>query len=565
MEAIQFEHVNFQYPGCEKKALEDISMTIYKSQFVVLCGRSGCGKSTLLRHLKLSMMPYGTRTGSVKITGKSIDMLFEKEAAYKIGFVQQNPDSQIVTDKVWHELAFGLESLGLSNTVIQKRVSEMASFFGIQTWFHKSIGELSGGQKQLLNLASVMAMQPEIVALDEPTAQLDPIASKEFLDILYKINQELGTTIFLSEHRLEDVFPLADRAVVMDHGRILVDDTIRAAGKYLSETQHDMYYGLPTVMRLYTSLGAQGDCPVTVREGRNWLDGLLSRKLKPQHESQSYCSSKKTVKADAGQEILLELTDIYFRYEKKSPDVLKGVNLNIHTGELLGIVGGNGVGKSTLIKVIAGWHKPYRGKIIIGGKTVAKAGRECAETEMTIGVLPQNPQAVFTEITVEEDLYEALSDQDLTKQDARTRVQDMLKLMELTDLRQENPYDLSGGEQQRLALAKILLTNPKLLLLDEPTKGLDPFFKQTFAQIISKLKEEQITIVMVTHDIEFCAEYADRCAMFFDGTCVSMSGAKEFFCGNYFYTTSAHRIARPFFPQAVTCQEVIELCQETLR
>lgn len=564
MEAIQFEHLNFQYPGCEKKALEDISLKIQKSQFVVLCGRSGCGKSTLLRHVKKSMMPYGTRTGSVKIAGQKIEELHEKEAAYKIGFVQQNPDSQIVTDKVWHELAFGLESLGCANSVIQKRVSEMASFFGIQTWFHKSTTELSGGQKQLLNLASVMVMQPEIVALDEPTAQLDPIASKEFLDILYKINQELGTTIFLSEHRLEDVFPLADRAVVMEQGKILVADTVQKTGEYLSETQHDMYYGLPTVMRLYSSLGAKGDCPVTLREGRAWLADLLGNQVKHKDGPESYLNTENIEAKRNKKEIILELEDVCFRYERKQSDILKKVNIKIHKGELFSIVGGNGVGKSTLIKVIAGCYKPYRGKILIGGKPVVNNGKECAGTEIAIGVLPQNPQAVFTEITVEEDLYEAISEQKLSQQQSKTKVENMLALMELVDIKQENPYDLSGGEQQRLALAKILLTNPEILLLDEPTKGLDPFFKKTFAEIIRKLKEEQITIVMVTHDIEFCAEYADCCAMFFDGACVSSGGAKEFFRGNYFYTTSANRIARPYFPQAVTCQEVIELCRKTL-
>ena len=285
MEKLVVENLTFQYPLGEQPAIRDISVKIGESEFVVLCGKSGCGKSTLLRHLKKSMMPYGQKEGTVYYDGTPLEDIPDRTEVAEIGYVQQNPDNQLVTDKVWHELAFGLENLGLSNTVIKRRVAEMAAYFGIDGWFRKNVAELSGGQKQLLNLASVMAMQPKVIVLDEPTSQLDPIAASDFLNTVYKINRDLGTTVIISEHRLEEVFPMADQVIVLDHGQVLTTGTPKEVGlkldRFSEDGPHPMYYGMPAAMRVFPAEKLEGrELPLTVREGRLLLDELLDAKEK---------------------------------------------------------------------------------------------------------------------------------------------------------------------------------------------------------------------------------------------------------------------------------------------
>mgnify|MGYP004518206101 CR=1 FL=1 len=572
MEFLVCEHVNFTYPACDKPALNDIDFTVNKSEFVVLCGKSGCGKSTLLKHLKKNLMPYGRLEGSIRYRGHEIEELDDRVSAADIGFVRQDPDNQIVTDKVWHELAFGLESLGMDNRTMKQRVAEMASFFGIQTWFRKSISELSGGQKQLLNLASVMVMKPKLLILDEPTSQLDPIAAADFIATLKKINTELGTTIIISEHRLEELFPLADRVLVMDSGRLIINDTARHAAAALADDgnggRQAMFYGLPAVAKLACTVGFKGECPLTVREGRLWMEDVLGEP--PEREGTEkkrllhHEPKPKRAKAEPDAEPpVLEVHDLWFRYAKAAPDTLRGVELSAKKGELFAILGGNGVGKTTTLKSLTRTVKPYRGTISVNGKDAGKM----SDTELfrhNLAMLPQNPQALFTEITVWEELLEALCEEKLSDEEKNRRAEDMLELMDIKDLREMHPYDLSGGEQQRLALGKVLLLEPKILLLDEPTKGLDPFFKRTLAGIFRRLLDGGMTMIMVTHDIEFCAEYADRCALFFDGEIVSSGTPKEFFAGNSFYTTIANRVCSQWLPDAITWEEVAERCEEAM-
>lgn len=554
METIRLEHVTFAYPLAEKNALEDISLTIMPSQFVVVCGKSGCGKSTLLRQLKKNLIPYGRLSGRVLYCGQPVEALDDRRSVMEIGFVQQNPDNQIVTDKVWHELAFGLESLGLPTAAIKRRVAEMASYFDIQGWFRKSVNQLSGGQKQLLNLASIMAMQPKVLILDEPTSQLDPIAASEFLQTVYRINRDLGTTVIISEHRLEELFPMADRVMVMDQGRVAAFDSPRRIGTFLSGDQrvsggtsarHPMFYGLPSVMRIFADACPGGEDPLTIREGRLRLAELLEGKTLPEEAAFSQEAA-----AEETTEPVIEIRDLWFRYSRDSGDVLRGLSLQVPKNRLYCLLGGNGAGKSTTLKLMAGILKGQRGAV--------KVNRE------KLSMLPQNPQALFTEITAEEELMEALHYVKLPMEEKLRRAEDMLALMEIGHLRKANPYDLSGGEQQRLALGKILLLEPEILLLDEPTKGLDPFFKRTLAGILRKLTQSGVTIFMVSHDIEFCAAYGDRCAMFFDGGVVSEGSPKAFFAGNSFYTTAANKIARQWKPDAITCEEVSQWLKDMI-
>ena len=534
MEILSAKNLVFCYPGQGTAALDGLSFSIESGQFVVVVGASGSGKTTLLRQFKTTLAPQGRCSGEILFCGKPLSETGHREQSSKIGFVLQSPENQIVTDKVWHELAFGLESLGYDTPIIRARVAEMAAFFGIENWFYKNVTELSGGQKQILNLASVMAMNPEVLILDEPTSRLDPIAAGEFVSILGKLNRELGTTIIITEHRLDEVFPLCDRVLVMDKGKIICEGTPHETGEMLRETSHPMFLSMPVPMRVYAAVTNGLLCPITVRDGRNWLDDYVAIHTLgavPEHEAAK--QSDKTA---------IALDGVWFRYEKALPDVAKGLSLKVNKGEFLAIVGGNGAGKSTALSLIADINKPYRGKVQTNGSLV---------------MLPQNPQTLFAQKTVFEDLKEMRR---RTDDGFERRLADVSRLCRLEDLLKRHPYDLSGGEMQRVALAKVLLAEPEILLLDEPTKGMDAEFKQELAKILRSLTSRGITIVMVSHDLEFCAENAQRCALLFDGSVVSEGTPREFFGENSFYTTAANRMARQLLPEAVTAVDIILAC-----
>lgn len=552
MEILALKNMSFTYPGADSPALDGVSLSVSPGEFVVLCGESGCGKTTLLRLLKRELSPHGQKSGEIRYRGLPLEQLSDREAASKIGFVMQNPENQIVTDKVWHELAFGLESLGLPSPVIRRRVGEMASFFGIHEWFRRETASLSGGQKQILNLASVMVMQPDILLLDEPTSQLDPIAAADFIATLRKLNQELGLTILLAEHRLEDVFPLADRAAVMERGRVILSDTPGQAARALRALPggHPMLLGLPSAARIYNGLGATGPCPLTVKEGR----GFLSRGYKNE-----ITALPPRPEPPAG-EAAVELREAWFRYERELPDILRGVNLSVRRGECFGILGGNGTGKTTLLRVISGQQRAYRGRVAINGKKIKDyKGPELYRKNLVL--LPQNPQDVFLKPTVEEDLAELRRPMGCSPEEWKARVERTLSRLGVAHLLRRHPYDLSGGEQQKAALAKILMLEPKIILLDEPTKGLDAHAKASFGEILRSLAAQGITLLLVTHDVEFAASYTDRCALFFDGELTAPAVPAEFFAGNSFYTTAANRISRHMYENAVTCEDVIEICK----
>lgn len=531
VEKIKIKNLIFSYPNSEKTALNDINLTINQGEFVTICGKSGCGKSTLLRHLKPILTPHGKTSGEIYFDGKSIYDLSDREQAENIGFVMQNPDNQIVTDKVWHELVFGLESLGINSAEIRSKAAEMASFFGIQNWFYENVTNLSGGQKQILNLASVMVMNPTLLLLDEPSSQLDPISAHDFFTMLERINTELGVTIILSEHNLSEVFPLSDKVVVMEDGKITAENTPYKIGEELK--QKSMFAALPTPTKIYYSLGNNsGNCPITIRDGHKWLE---KQQINEHFEF-------KAEKNRINTEPILELKDVWFRYEKNSDDILKGLSFKVHENEFYAIVGGNGVGKSTALSVISKINKPYRGKVFINDDT-------------KVAVMPQNPQSLFLKKSVLEELYDAVFD--VEKEKRKNEIEYVIKLCELDNLLENHPYDLSGGEQQRVALAKMLLRKPDLLVLDEPTKGLDACFKRKLATILKSLQKNGMTVLMVTHDIEFCAEYADICAMFFDGKIVSEAPPRKFFAENNFYTTSAKRMADGIIENAVLDKDII--------
>ncbi len=592
MAQFHIQDLTFSYPGQERRALDGVTLDVERGSYVCICGRSGCGKTTLLRHLKTVLAPYGEISGDIFFEGMPLGEVTLREQAQFIGFVMQNPDAQVVTDKVWHELAFGLESLGVDQATMRLRVAEMASYFGIQHWFHKDVAELSGGQKQLLNLASIMAMQPSVLILDEPTSQLDPIAAADFLNTVRKINRELGTTIIITEHRLEDVFATADAVVVMEAGRVACEGTPREVAQRLYQEESAMTYALPAPVRIFYGVQERGGvsegesserqqapglsqmanephrqppAPLTVREGRQWLLDYVSVRNLPVRS----LPQEEPIASEDG-DAAVRLKEVWFRYEREAPDVLRGVSLKVSRGSLFALVGGNGAGKSTLLKTLCGICKPYRGRVEVLGRKLTDWKRGSL-FRGALAMLPQDPQNLFVKKTVRADLEEMTLDSggvgglgkeagDTSGRSVQERIQEVARLCDIEDLLDQHPFDLSGGELQRAALAKVLLCEPQVLLLDEPTKGIDSFFKRKLAEVLRQLIQRGLTVIMVSHDVEFCARHADSVSLFFDGAVVATNTPRAFFSMNSFYTTAANRMSRHVFTNAVTDEDVMELC-----
>ena len=547
MEILSIKDLTFSYPNKENFALQNVNLSINSGDFVVVCGQSGSGKTTLLRMLKKEIAPHGEKQGAVYYKGEDVEKLDDKISAQKIGFVFQKPDQQIVTDKVWHELAFGLESLGYDSDYIRLRVGEMANYFGITSLFRKKTTALSGGQKQLMNLASVMAMSPDVIILDEPTSQLDPITANDFITTLKKINDELGLTVIIIEHRLQEVFPIADKVAVMEDGKVICYDTPRNVCEKLSN--HPMSQGFPSAVRIWQKSGSKGECPLTVKEGRNFINLNFSERKLP---------LRNTI---PNTEDIITLKDVFFRYEKGGNDILSGTNLSIKKGEHFCILGGNGSGKTTTLKILAGLLKPYRGKVIIDNNKMTK--KTTADfNRLGVAMLPQNPESVFLKSRVIDDYTELCKIKGIEKSNYEDKINSVAEKLGIKDLLENHPYDLSGGEIQKCALGKVLISEPKILLLDEPTKGVDAYSKLSLSKILQEIKSDGVTIITVTHDVEFASIVADRCGLFFDGEVLSSLVPQEFFSKNNFYTTASSRISRDKFANAVTVDDVVSLIKE---
>lgn len=550
---IRVEQVSFWYPEQEKPTLQDITFSVNTGEFIVLCGQSGSGKSTLLRHLKKEQFPYGDGKGEVYIQGQRLQEMEDAESSQWIGYVGQSVEGQLVTDKVWHELAFGLENFGVSRREIQTRVAEIAEYFGISNWFKKNVNELSGGQQQILSLAAVMVMQPKVLLLDEPTAQLDPIGAERFLQTVKKLNEDFGITVILSEQRLEQALLLADRVMILQGGRLLgivppgnIPELLLKSknklGKELS-VACGMPVGICMVQKALELKKIEKGTPLTLKAGKQWLANWCEKYQKRETETaiqQPIAKKRKVTK----REFAIVAKELEYGYEK-GQNVIRDLWAKIPRGVIFAILGGNGAGKSTALKLFCDIYRSKHGKLKVNGKAV---------------YLPQNPKLLFSELTVEEELAEVLLYEEYYKENQEKQlevVERMLQKLDIVEQRECNPMDLSGGQAQRLAFGKILLLEPDILCLDEPTKGLDAAYKKELARMLDELVSKGKTIVMVSHDLSFCAQYADYCSLLFQGQLVECEETKQFFKKNTFYTTETRKLANASFPDCITTEELL--------
>ncbi|MBB4823247.1 energy-coupling factor transport system ATP-binding protein [Sporosarcina luteola] len=534
MELFRLNDVTFSFPDAEHTVLQGVSLTIQEGEFVIIGGASGSGKTTLLKLLKQELQPTGELKGEILFRGKPLDEWDERMLIEQICYVFQDPDNQIVMDEVMQEIVFGLENLGYSNFEMRKRVAEMVHFFGVEAVLHEKPSELSGGQKQILNLLSVLLLKPRVLLLDEPTSQLDPVAAKELVLMLERLNKETGMTIVLVEHRLEELYAMADKVVFMEQGQLLYEGASRDVIEKMYHDQAAQFLPyIPAFARLYMEfepLPRRESIPLTVKECKQWIGS-----------DEMQANLPKNVKANRKDSaILLEMEDVHYQYKKQTPFVLKHFQMTIRKGEFFTLVGGNGSGKTTALRAGFGSIKPQRGKIRYNGRDLAKM--KDAEWLDNIAYLPQNPRTYFLHQTIEEEMKSISSR--LQIPDANMTIDKLLDTFRISHLRSRHPYDCSGGEIQKAALACMLLGQPDMLFIDEPTKGMDPISKQQLGELLTRLQQQGLTIFMVTHDIGFTARFAERCAMMFDGEIAAEGTPDELFKGNYFYTTAINRATR---------------------
>lgn len=570
MALVDIKDLSFSYPneisrgGASPKALDGISLSIARGEFITLMGATGSGKSTLLRLLKPELRQNGETQGEIVYSlstpegEQKVSLDVENIHPRVVGYVAQNPEEQIVTDKVWHELAFTLENLGAKQQDIARRVAETAAYFGIASWMERDTATLSGGEKQLLNLAAVMTADPELLLLDEPTAQLDPIAATRLIETVYRLNRETGVTVVMCEHRCEELFGIADRVVILDHGRVRFDDTPRNVARQIGADRTFEAF-LPTAARLYQYVTRSAQTKNTIPQPPHGDSALTQREADSAgkveipltvREGQRFVETLKVIErknidiTETKAEEALTLKGVCFRYERRGADILRDLDLSVKTGEVFALLGANGAGKSTAAAVAAGLRKPYCGTVKLFGKPL-KDYKNGALYQGNLSLLPQDAESVFIRETVREEL-----------KGCEEVVEEFP--FDLRPLYDRHPYDISGGERQLVALSKALSSKPRFLIMDEPSKGLDAKMKELLREVIGRLKENGVTILLITHDVEFAALCADRCALFAQGRVAALDSTERFMSDNRFYTTAASRITRRFVDGAYTVELAAE-------
>ena len=544
MEILNVENMSFRYGGNGKKTLYNINLNIREGEFVVLCGHSGSGKTTLLRLLKKEIAPYGELEGEIYCEGKKQTELSGTESMKFSGYVMQNPETQIITDTVRYELAFALENMGCGRDEVNRKTAEICNIFGISEWIDKKTYNLSGGQKQLLNLASVMITEPKVLLLDEPGAYLDPKSRINFYDTVKRLNRESGVTVIIAEHHLEGLLETADKLGIMESGRLTDFGEVRQVLERCDAG--NVIQGFPAFVRIWKGLGSRGKCPLSVPEARN---GLMSDIKRTE-------VNKEVLKEPKRETTVLAAEHIYFRYEKNQPDILTDLSLKLNQGEVFCLVGGNASGKSTLLRVLSDIKKPYSGKVIFKNKNIRSYGSSIHKQGITL--LPQNPLHAFICDRISDDYTQVCRSMGYTDDCAAELTEKLTAETGTKELVDKNPNDLSGGELQKCALCKALLTKPKVLLLDEPDKGIDACAKKQITELLRKTAENGTAVLVVTHDLEFASEVADKCGILFGGRIEGESEVGDFFLSGRLFTTETVKTARGIVSGAYRAEQVTE-------
>lgn len=526
--AIEVQGLSFAYPGAEAPVLEGLDWRVPQGAFALLVGGTGSGKSTLLSLLKPEISPTGECAGELRVLGEPVADMDVRASAERVGYVFQDPENQIVCETVWHEMAFGLENLGLARDEMRRRVAETSYFFGLEDWLHRDTDTLSGGRKQLLSLAAVLALRPRVLLLDEPTSQLDPVAEKNFLHALFRVNRELGCTVVVATHQPRPMFEYATCAYRIEGGRVCEVSDVASLGH-----REGLFSGevpgwgasrrakngvFSSVSGQLGSLDSRGGAPGAKKGLKSDKSGEFEAQILSQDDSgvPSRTGGRRILpKMHAGS--ATTLSEGWFRYDRAGGWVLRGLDVAFSAGAVHAIVGGNGCGKSTMLSVLAKTAKLQRGRMVRGAASAA--------------LLPQNPKALLVAETVRDELMEWASTCGYDENLARERAASL----GLSGLDGRHPYDLSGGQRQLLALAKLLLIGPELLLLDEPTKGLDLFSRRIIARALRDHAKVGGTVIMATHDLDFAEQVADGVAMMFDGEIACMEPPADFFADNVFY------------------------------
>lgn len=512
MALLEIKDLSFTYKNAAQAALSGVSFSVDRGETVLLCGSTGCGKSTLL---------------SLILEGKNEAIGY---SGGKIGYVSQSLNVS-ATDRVISELAFPCENGGLDPALTRRRVCELAAILGIEKLLDRRICELSGGERRLVALGAAMISSPELLLLDEPASQLDPVTAAKFYDCLFRLVSEHGTAAIISEHRTEELIDRADSVLVMKGGRAVE----KCAPRKLSKVAEDQELSgfLPVSARAAYALGEREALPLSVSEGRRYLGEMLKGRMR-----ESFSKVEKKCENGA----VLSMKNVHFSYEKSARDILDGIDLELHRGEALCILGGNGSGKSTALAVAAGLRRPFLGKVTVFGKSI-KSYKGNSLWHENISLLPQNVRALFTKDSVREEL---------------SGIENVL-MFDFSPLYDRHPYDLSGGEAHLLGLALALASKPKILLLDEPTQGVDPNGKKMIGELLASLKKSGLSIIAVTHDADFAPLFADRCMLISQGRAAGEGSVREFFLGGEYYTTSARRLARGFFDDVIALDELLEV------
>jgi len=529
---IRIRELNFTYNGTERPALNKINLTIEDGHFVLLTGASGGGKSTLCRVFN-GLVPHfygGKISGKAEVQGMDILKTPPKELATKVGMVFQDPENQLVTTDVEREIAFGLENLGYPKNLIARRIEEALDTAGIAHLRFARNNELSGGEKQKVAIASVLALHPEILVLDEPTSELDPQSAEEVLRLLERLNDELGLTVILIEQRLDRVVHLVDRMLVMGGGEILADGR---PAEVMNGNIAGLGIGLPPVIRLMRELkshnAALNGLPLTVKDARLRLQKVLQ-------------NVKTSAFADAGASLepVLNIDKVWFAYGERA--VLKNINLNIGRGEFIAVMGRNASGKTTLVKQLNGLLKPTKGRVRLGGVDTRKS--TAADLSRRVGYVFQNPNDHLFADTVEDEIAFSLRNRGVDETKITKAVEGMLEEFELGRYRKSYPRNLSGGEKQRVALASVLVGQPEVIVLDEPTRGMDYVLKKKLVSYLDDYRRKGNTVIMVSHDVETIAECAERVVLLSEGRVVVEGNKREVLAKALLFSPQINRLAQ---------------------